>query len=593
MSFTAASDKNRAFVQHWAIPYENRDVIPVNADIGYNPTTPLQEANAVTFGGPSVISEKGLHMTFGEPPLGDWAYIAVVTYWYEDEMTPRFRTSKRIELPMSTVSIAWSSRIDPLDANITNPTYAVNGGQNFAVPGDILFPEKQTPTAATTDNRLGVILDVFPKVNRALSAPLYLYITDPDNALANTGTNQLQQFDFNDEFQNGANVPNADDNLDSEASHQVPSKEVPGAKFVEGGGRLLTFTVQDTAGPPGVSHEILKVFEVKNPQPGNNWHVAVHDESNVVQEFKYIDASSQGVMLQRDGTRLGAHDLVSPMFYTSMLTAARTLWIEHDVMGPPNNAANAMTRGVFNGEAAAGGHPSCTLNQCDDPLPAAGLYNINLNVLTNVLVPTLVVPMLLPANLNTHSVVPFVHYVGLNDAVAQLFGKNERDVPSAQFFWVVQIVSAYEGDETQDNDIDVGEGGSNGVPDDFPFLAQPQPWQLGYAAGPGTDRSTFIYHEEIRDVIADATGKNVGANAVTFNHNITGNVTADVTSIIVAHETMHRFFGTHLQNTLVTNSGLMSGRNVLQHPNPNNPALGQTNLLGIQVQFVQTRKFPS
>ena len=153
---------------------------------------------------------------------------------------------------MSSVIVEWNSRTDPAVPSAVNLTFATSGNHAWPVPGDILFPEKSTPTATTVDNRLGFILDVFPKVNRALTAPLYLYITDPDNALSNTHAILVhQKFDINDTFANGANTPVANDNMDSVVSYQVPRTEVPGAKFVESGDRRLTVTVEDAVVTPG------------------------------------------------------------------------------------------------------------------------------------------------------------------------------------------------------------------------------------------------------------------------------------------------------------------------------------------------------
>ena len=178
--------------------------------------------------------------------------------------------------------------------------------------------------------------------------------------------------------------------------------------------------------------------------------------------------------------------------------------------------------------------------------------------------------------------VPFAQYTANNDAAAR-FGKPERDIPSEKAFWVVQVDSAYEGIAVQSNDRDM------------PFAAQS--WTLGYATGVGesSDRPTFVYHEEIRDVITDGAGANAAA-PITFQPAAGAGLAAQIaaaTSIIGAHEVMHRFLGSHNVNASVTNHGLMSGLLACQAPNGANPLLGVTALTGIQVQYVQTRALPA
>lgn len=99
---------------------------------------------------------------------------------------------------------------------------------------------------------------------------------------------------------------------------------------------------------------------------------------------------------------------------------------------------------------------------------------------------------------------------------------------------------------------------------DAPFLLGG--WTLGYATGVahGSDLPTYIYHEEIRDVLAD--GAMANKPAITFQNN--------ATSIIVAHEVMHRFLGPHDENKDVTNQGLMNGVKAMQAPNGTDASLG-------------------
>ena len=611
LPFLADFDKDKINgIQYWAIPYANRDVIAANAALADDPAAVLMGVNAVKFGDRQEWSGDD-HVTFGAPAVGDWAYLAVITY--TEDGGKKYQTSTRLEFPMSSVSIHWSNRLDPNNSEVVNGTYRASGEHPaLPVPGAIIFPEKATPDAEVVDDRLGVTLEVFPRVNRMLSAPLYLNISDPDNALSNinpatikaqfditndepvaTATGKIQllrnllaipqpqgeqlnamprkdlqklskslqaklrlqnEFDKNDD----GLKPVANDNLDSVSGEHAPPKiSHPGAQFAENGGHSLKVIIQDQVEEElPEKHEILNIFQVENPQPGNNWHVAVHDEESVVTKFDYISSDSQGVKLQRHGTAPGPeYALVASSLYTDMLTAARTLWIEHDAMGPSANQANAVLRGTF--------------TAADDDQPELGGRAINIALLNQVLLPSLVVATILPGNYNKDSVIPFAHYTKLNDAAAQ-YADPFRNVRSEQAFWVVQVVSAYEGDAMKDNDADA------------PFLLGG--WTLGYATGVahGSDLPTYIYHEEIRDVLAD--GAMANKPAITFQNN--------ATSVIVAHEVMHRFLGPHDENKDVTNQGLMNGVKAMQAPNGTDASLGVTALTGIQVQFVQTRDFP-
>ena len=80
LNFTAATDRDRInSIQYWAIPYDVRDVIPADAEIGYDPTTQLEDANALAFG-ETQFWKTNSHITLGQPYAGDWVYLAVVEF---------------------------------------------------------------------------------------------------------------------------------------------------------------------------------------------------------------------------------------------------------------------------------------------------------------------------------------------------------------------------------------------------------------------------------------------------------------------------------------------------------------------------------
>jgi len=103
----------------------------------------------------------------------------------------------------------------------------------------------------------------------------------------------------------------------------------------------------------------------------------------------------------------------------------------------------------------------------------------------------------------------------LSDAAAAAKGNAMRDQASLDRFWVVQVVSAYEGESIEDFD---GEGTAT--------------W--GFA--PGADGPCLIYHETIRDTSASCAGV----------PNWAGTVAAGVLEQrIVLHESLHRFAMSH------------------------------------------------
>jgi hypothetical protein len=103
----------------------------------------------------------------------------------------------------------------------------------------------------------------------------------------------------------------------------------------------------------------------------------------------------------------------------------------------------------------------------------------------------------------------------LADAAAAAKGNVVRDRASLNRFWVVQIVSAYEGESAEDFD---GEGTAT--------------W--GFA--PGNDGPCLIYHETIRDTAASCAGV----------ANWAGTVAAGVLETrIVLHESLHKFAMSH------------------------------------------------
>jgi hypothetical protein len=142
----------------------------------------------------------------------------------------------------------------------------------------------------------------------------------------------------------------------------------------------------------------------------------------------------------------------------------------------------------------------------------------------------------------------------LSDAAAAAKGNAMRDQASLDRFWVVQVVSAYEGESIEDFD---GEGTAT--------------W--GFA--PGADGPCLIYHETIRDTSASCAGV----------PNWAGTVAAGVLEQrIVLHESLHRFDMSHDGGAHDTGP-LDAGTN-------RNGAAAQNQIIGAQILMIRNQPHP-
>ena len=544
-----AGDQNQIEeVNYWSVPFEQVDAIATGM-LDFDPTSIFQGANGELF----VTSNNGSPVN-GEPShANDWAYFAVVVSTLDDDTS--YSVSPFLHKPLISVSVNWTARTNPMNANDRNPNFH---DQHALVPrGNAILPEANQPLTVNgvaanpvpkIHDHLGVKLTYAPPIPAGFASRLWLHITDPDNVLdtpAQLPANASPKHDVND--QPGQKLPN--DNYKSVAGYGAAAiaadtgaglRAQPPApnQVYQGGVRTLAVDVVS-----GKSSE-LRFFQIKDPQPGNNWHVVVHDNENVAKSITHVGGSEPG--------RTNSFFEIASVA-TEMLTVARTLWIEDDPMGDPNQAAhNWQDRGTFNGENRFG--INCLANQCDDPLPKTAnnpngtALAVDMSVFETLISDAMVEVKKLPANFNTTPKTLFRHY-GNNPSN----GNNSRNVKSDQNFWVIQMVAAYEATPTFSNDPD-------------------KVWtaNVGYGIAFPGDRSTYVYVETINDIRRDASGLNANAN---FRNNLV--------AIVSAHEATHRFVGPH--GPLDVN--LMDGSKALVATNP-------IEYISSQLQRIQTRMRP-
>jgi len=181
---------------------------------------------------------------------------------------------------------------------------------------------------------------------------------------------------------------------------------------------------------PSGAASVSKVIKITEPQPGNNWIFAVHDQATILNDLTF---AADGVTLQH--VKPQRTTIVPVENRSEILTAARTLWMELDQMAAPT-----PDKGPFNGAA------DC--NNCDDPMTQPALPTVTL--LQNLLAPALVQVMVIPQNIDTRDLSNFEHYKRSQDyqseaATVRDAGSSSRD------FWVIHTIGAYEG-------LDIEEG---------------------------------------------------------------------------------------------------------------------------------------
>ena len=538
----------------WAVPFEKLGQIPENTELNQSPTPLLTQLGSNLYiDSPTPDGIDGPKAYFrGRPPIGDWVYVAVVSFIRDGQTV--FRTSKILGkqngLPMSAVETAFTPYLNE-SGSIVNPNWTAEGQHSKPViPGDIIYAERNAPTPLDDSNRdwrdLGVWVMVVPAVTRPLSAPLTLKVFDPDNFLSSG------------DDPNDSSGPTSIDNFDSTPAHQSPQIDSPAARLKSGlnatSGQVI-YPLMLTGNTLNLNLErVHLVLHIDDPQPGNNWQVAVHDERSVVVDYDYSNsgtgAQGNGVDLRRRGN--SDAEYVPSDLRTRKLTALRTLWIEQDWMKTATNATPPGNRGVFDQEQGCNG--------CDDPIEFD--KSTDLTMLAELLTPILVDVKPLPNSMNTRREADFRHYTSPVDGDVSRTVGNVRDVQSQDYFWVVQIAAIYEAFEDKDND------------DNESFFDVS--WTLGYSAFPGNDGPTVVYQEEIRDVSLNSS--------LPPGSEFVDNFFATV----VAHEILHRFFGEHYAPPKVWEHGIMDGKSALvKEPNEADIVLS-----GIQRQWIQGRRSP-
>lgn len=139
------------------------------------------------------------------------------------------------------------------------------------------------------------------------------------------------------------------------------------------------------------------------------------------------------------------------------------------------------------------------------------------------------------------------------------FSKSVRDNPSTQFFWSIQVVSAYESAINSDGDLD------ERAPKDVSFAE----WYstvgnskglLGYSYLKDGLGPSVVFSEEVRD-IRDENPRDMQSELFDKMNNRIPN-TYNPIIFVAAHEAMHRFYGWHKQGPQ-SDDGLMDGKNAL------------------------------
>jgi hypothetical protein len=167
-----------------------------------------------------------------------------------------------------------------------------------------------------------------------------------------------------------------------------------------------------------------------------------------------------------------------------------------------------------------------------------------IDFLSDYLAGTGVVPV--AANYNVRPTLPrFIQYGGGderpsgNPPVSQA-ARAVRDARSLEYFWTVQVVSAYESSPNTDADSpEVGFAAWFANPTAAPAL-------VGYSYGRDGQGPSVVYTEEIRDL----------------RENDPDDVQSEprLTTVVAAHEIMHRFYGWHDTGGQAANQNLMDGR---------------------------------
>lgn len=386
--------------------------------------------------------------------------------------------------------ITWSG-VTPSEDPFGDDNFLENAAAQFpeaGLPGSLIFPESNSPTnkpnhgvfAPRTKVEARAVLTI--PVPAGMTAKLQARVLDPDH------------------FGTGDFDPNKTNNGNDNVKGRIKVVEV--------------------SKPLGMSHENFEFLfaseaimasehlEITEPQPGNNWNFGVHDEKIVTDQFHISPADGISITRKYPGKSLID---IAETNKSTILTAARTLWVEMDTMDAPSTAPGMVD---------------------DEKLEKKPL---DISLLTELMSKALILVRKLPLNLDRDDdSMPFVQYFATQGGVAK--ADLIRDVKSEPFFWVVQIIDAYEHSPVRDNDVAGPDSNGN------PNTRDAGSWYAGYAHVENGDKANTIYHETIRDVHKEGQ---------TSNDTPGGDKLVDVAThlrILVAHEVLHRFLGYHTNN---------------------------------------------
>ncbi len=223
-------------------------------------------------------------------------------------------------------------------------------------------------------------------------------------------------------------------------------------------------------------------------QPGDNFRIAGNGDRDFVANLINHDATLHDLQAANDNERNAnkqkiAFRVTTPQttdipildqdkYVSKTLTVWRFLHVERDSMGPPPAGE------PFNQPPGMAGEDDVDPGNLDSPpidLMVTNYRPAYIEVLDDLATGF--------GALDTRDDIPFVH----NLTLAGAGQASLRDVPSLNRFWVVNVVSSYEGPVANDND-------------------DPQPEAhivLGFTALPvGSDGPCHIFYETIRDLRA-------------------------------------------------------------------------------------------
>jgi len=364
--------------------------------------------------------------------------------------------------------------VDPGDGHTNlswdNPTE--NGGDCR------IFAEKNTPAGQLHDH---------VRARATLNIPVPEYMSC---------TVYFRPFDMDDPMGDYTVNPGLDTNDD--ATHWNGGDNLLGSPGVTPSGKTAVVV---SAGVQVAEQE----YTITARQPGNNWRVVAHAVEDAPDQVQ-IDTGA--VKRGLDFQLSAGGGALAWVYRTPLLFVWRKLHVERDSMASPVLPADGPFDGpgTGNDDVHPGnpGDPSMALMLTEYPRtyiqPADDLGPNDLA-------------------LDTRDEVAFVH--NLADASAANTANAVRDVASLAGFWAVQILGAYEGESSEDQDPNI------------------EAATAGYTPGP-----CLIYLETIRDIAANYPG------AV---------AQGTLEARTVLHETLHRFGLTHPSGGIMDAITLVTG----------------------------------